>query len=318
MPKKPNLRVQIADEPKRRPYAAAVRFILRSDRDLKFEREVSLLVSNVEIIKLRDVPSKDSTEIHERTFEARVEGFTTASEAERAGLKLVLALLWTAVSRCIPMRLDYHTPLPCTVFDRTLPVPVRFTSEVTVQQRYGLSGIVPVMQQVWDVPEIDHQLLLSMELFASARLEVSDRARFVTLVSSLEPLAQTAEYPEAVISLVKRLTTEVTNADLESIPEEERESIRRSLLGRVHQLQFESIRHALLKTVRELLPGDTEALAVIDEAYGLRSEILHEGATDPYLDTKAAVVEDVIRLMYAAKLNKPLDSPVTRKIQGRP
>jgi len=42
--------------------------------------------------------------------------------------------------------------------------------------------------------DFDPKLLISMELFASARLESTERARFIGLVSSLEPLTAQESY----------------------------------------------------------------------------------------------------------------------------
>jgi hypothetical protein len=42
--------------------------------------------------------------------------------------------------------------------------------------------------------EVEEKLLVSMELFTSAKLETTDRAKFVGLVSAFEPLAQSEAY----------------------------------------------------------------------------------------------------------------------------
>jgi len=51
----------------------------------------------------------------------------------------------------------------------------------------------------------------------------------------------------------------------------------------------------LKKMVKTKLPNDSKSLEIITNAYGLRSKILHEGATDVDLDQKAIEVENVIK-----------------------
>lgn len=51
--------------------------------------------------------------------------------------------------------------------------------------------MVQLVNQIFSANiDVDEKLLVSMELFASARLETTERTRFVGLVSSLEPFAQ--------------------------------------------------------------------------------------------------------------------------------
>ncbi len=54
-----------------------------------------------------------------KLYRANIEGFATAGEAEAMGLKLSLALLWSAITKYFGIRLHYHSPLPCIVYDRT-------------------------------------------------------------------------------------------------------------------------------------------------------------------------------------------------------
>ena len=82
-----------------------------------------------------------------------------------------------------------------------------------------------------------------------------------------------------------------------------------SLEGRIRELSQESIRQAMLRIVRELLPGDKDAVEIIDNAYALRSKILHDGASDPYLGRKVSAVEDTIRRIYSARIGKTLKVP---------
>jgi hypothetical protein len=149
-----------------------------------------------------------------------------------------------------------------------------------------------------------------MELFAAARLEITERARFVSLVSSFEPLALPKDYPKGVSEMVKAFRNHLSDFSLPELSPQEASQIKKSLDGRLRALQKESIRQALLRTVRQLLPNDEEAVEVVDTAYDLRSKILHEGVTDPYIGTKTHAVESVLRRMFSARIGKPLKTPV--------
>src|SRR5437868_1214353 len=108
----------IATQAQRRPYGARVNFSLGDNDRLMFDGEVALLLSRDCIVRFR--PNEVSPEQPDRqTLTALVEGFASASEAEQAGLELSLSILWLAVSINCPLRLQYHTPLPCVVYDRT-------------------------------------------------------------------------------------------------------------------------------------------------------------------------------------------------------
>lgn len=52
-------------------------------------------------------------------FSLTLEGFPTARSAETGGLRLVQALLWTAVRMDFALRFEYNTYEPVAIFDRT-------------------------------------------------------------------------------------------------------------------------------------------------------------------------------------------------------
>jgi hypothetical protein len=311
--KKIKLLDEIDSEPRRRPYAACVDFLLGEDVEFSLEYPVTLLVTPTAIIQLKLAPEQPVGALqHFKKYRVEIEGFAKASEAETAGLRLATVLLWAAVSKRFTMRLDYHTPLPCVVYDRTASRG-GITCSATARSYWPLtphtfSGLLSA-----DILEsssaVDNQLLLSMELFAAARLEISDRARFISLVSSLEPLASQRTYPDSLKNIVERFQQEVAIYEIPEVPESDAARLKTSITARLSELQRESIRQAILRNVRELLPDNKNALRIIDEAYALRSRILHEGGSDPYLDQKISEIEDTIRLMFAARIGKELIVP---------
>ncbi len=59
--------------------------------------------------------------------------------------------------------------------------------------------------------------------------------------------------------------------------------------------------------IKEKLPDDKESLEIIEEAYGLRSKILHEGATDADLQKKGNEVERVIKSIIEKHVDELLN-----------
>jgi hypothetical protein len=289
-------RVTIQREPHRRPYGSRVDIVLGNSDRFAFDAEASLLVSNNCIVRLRPGTGTIGGDKVQK-ITAMIEGFATAGEAEQAGLKFSMSMLWLAISMACPLRLEYHTPLPCAVYDRTQRRGLTARGDAHLLRTSSAAKVVELIDQVFGSDfEVDRQLLLSMELFAAARLEITERARFIGLVSALEPLArqETLEtpVPELVHTFLEQLDATEGSSD----------SVRRSLEGRIRGLGRESIAQAIARLVMAQLPDDADALAVVKDAYSIRSTILHDGSTDADLDTKGRRVEAVIRRIYAAIL----------------
>lgn len=298
-------RETIQTRPERRPYGSRVGFTFGPSTQFEIAGEVSLLAH--EQLLVRVVPKQSAhpqLEAKSQHFDARVEAFATAGEAERAGLRFAQALLWAAISMRAPMRLEYRTPLPCEVYDRNRGGGIGFEGVAHVLVRNGPGILVEQLRPVFERDEeIDRRLLLSMELFAAARLEVTERARFIGLVSALEPLADAKQYDEPVLSFVREASELL--AKTEGIAERDRNSLR----GRLQFMRQESISRALTRLVEETLPGDDRVLEIVDDGYNVRSTILHSGSTEANLGEKSAEVEDALRKLYAARLGRPLFTP---------
>jgi hypothetical protein len=312
-------KVEIEIEPLRYPYAARVDFILGEDIELALDYPVSLLTSGNCNMQMRLSPDQPMGPLqHLKKVRILIEGYSTAGEAEAGGLQLSLALLWAAVSKRFTMRLDYHTPLPCIVYNRTAPT--GGDSMRAFGRSYwplSVHEFSELLEELMVNPiTVDRQLLLSMELYAASKLELSERAKFISLVSSLEPLAVPAEYPYIIEEMITDFCKQVKGMRLPELKPDEATRLRDSLEGRLRELTRESIRQAILRIIRELLPGDDKAIDIIDNAYALRSNILHGGVSDPYLDRKVSAVEDIIRRLYAARIGKPLKVAPLNIIEG--
>lgn len=268
------VRVFLSDKPSRNPYAAKITVTIGSNANLEFAGDVCLLVKESVIVTLQVLHREPRDEILNVTkVQALVEGFATAAEAEQYGLRLSLALLWTAISKQFSMRLDYHTPLPTMVYDRTQHGGMSMSAEGRVYRNLQVADFTKMLNQGLSSTSISTEnLLLSMELFTSAHMETTERARFIALVSSLEPLAKAKKLGPQVDTIIKQFGKELsTNEYID-------EKTKLSLNGQLQQLRKESIGQAIARVVRQLLPQNKEALQVIQEAYDLRSKILHEGA----------------------------------------
>jgi len=297
--KKPEPRQIIDESPNRRPYGSKVGIILDNGYQLRFQGEACLLVDDKSIVGI--LPSIDNPQ----KFDVYLEGFATACEAQQKGLKLSLALLWAAISTKASLRLDYHTPRPCMVYDRIQESGSRCMTSLSRTVAMDSSLMVDIVKEIFSANiDVDEKLLVSMELFASAGLETTERARFVGLVSSLEPLAQSEAYDhpeltELVDSFVSKLEENT------SIPE----NIKSSVKGRINELKKESISQAIKRRVKENFPENPDAVSTVEEAYNIRSKILHQGAFDADLEQKSNEIEDIIRQIYSCRLNSNLFVP---------
>lgn len=297
----------ISESPKRRPYASKISLVLGEGLKFGFDGEVCLLLDTNCIVRVQ--PEKEKINEKGKVLQkltATIEGFDTAGKAEQMGLKLSLALLWTAVSKKWNLKLDYHTPRPCMVFDRTQNAGgLRITGHATLHVRSSANKVSELINEVLSkTMEVDLKLLISMELFASARLESTERAKFIGLVSALEPLATQESYDnEEVEKIISSFIYRIN--ETKTIPE----NIRNSLTGRARSLSRESVSQAVARFVGKYFPENTEIIKFVKEAYDIRSSILHEGTFDADLDEKGKFLEDVIRHIYSQILGLDLLFP---------
>jgi hypothetical protein len=239
-----------------------------------------------------------------RRLELRLEGFSTATSAEEQGRQLSQAVLWMAISLNYGLRLSYRTREPSTVFER-------LKARGDTAWGEGEVGWQPqvVLEQLvagFAAPVPDLQTLLSMEIFCSASLEASDRAKFLTAVSALEPLAESQPLGREVDDFVDqclRLLRANTSIDGKH---------RLSLEGRLRDLKCESIRQALRRVMRMRVPDYPAAFDVAYSAYTIRSKLIHEGRLPDYdIDIVAETrkIGNLLRLIYAESLGLKLFAP---------
>jgi len=291
-------RKAIGERPKRRPYASKVAFELNRG-GFEFPESCSILVHNGSVIELNVATGKGVGE--PRQVNVAIQGFASASVAEENGLKLSQAILWAAITRRVPLRLNYHTPYPSIVYDRTLQRGGGFSMTADGYVYSKFDHFVESLKELFDRDDpLDPKLLVSMELFTSARLEATERTRFLGMVSSLEPIAEQRAHAPAVAEMVDDFLQHLNDRTID-------DSVRNSLRGSIQRLKQESVGFAIKRMIRELLPDETTAVALVTHAYNIRSSLLHDGQADADLDVITRDLEQLIRRLIAVRLGRELD-----------
>lgn len=293
-------RAVIVGQPDKRPYGVRVRVHVQKSGALGSVEEVSVPLDAGPFIVIG--PGRSNPWEGGKKYVVTLEGFSTAAAAEAAGRRLVQALLWMAVSTDAPLRLDYRSYTSASVYERN-------RSAGVTAEAYGEVSFSPqiVLGELYDAyatfAEPDERLQLSMEIFCAARLEASQRAVFLLLVSALEPLAKSISLGNDVEAFVDEAISRLKQNQTISA------DLRSSLEGRLGQLKQESIRQALRRFIRKSLPDDLDAVQLIDDAYSLRSQLVHDGLPadlDTDLERESIAIAQVTRKLYAAVLGRKL------------
>lgn len=275
----------------KRPYGARVTFQLLNSASIGELENVTLLLESGAIATIS--PARSASWEAGRRFQVMVEGFRTATVAEEEGIRLAQSLLLSAVSMNFGLRLNYQAHEPAVVFERFRSTGASMSAEATVG--WGQPTVLAELLGTSSCPLLDRKLLLSMELYCAAFLEPNERARFVTIVSALEPLAKQQDLGPSIQTFVSDMVSALSkaaNIDLR---------LQNSLRGRILQLRQESVRQALLRLSGTWFPERPDVRARIERAYALRSELLHEGTLlDPDIDIGSEIgqISKVLRAIF--------------------
>lgn len=161
-----------------------------------------------------------------------------------------------------------------SVFPEELPV--RF---VSVSARAVIGGSTEkfkrefcrAFESAWD---LSSKQMLSLELYAASKFEVSLRARFLTLISAVEALVESQSEKPEIVGLLNCLIKIANNQLIE--PD------RGLLTSRLGDLKSKSI-SGLCKEFVEGYIGEEKA-KLFSSAYGIRSKILHKGDVPAGID----------------------------------
>ncbi len=230
-----NKRYNIHSDPTKWPYGSKITLFLNGERSFKLEGATCLLVDDNYVVRF-EPGSKLSVQNEIKNPEFQVwniclEGFTTASEAEKTGIRFAASLLWSAISKNYPIRLIYNTSFPCEVYNRNASQGWSLESYCHSNYPEDVISTVEGLKEIFcSKIEIEPKLLLAMELFATAPLEITQKARFVMLITSLEALADQESYGKEVTQVIALCKAEI--AKIPSVSED----IKSSIYGRLKWL----------------------------------------------------------------------------------
>ena len=291
------------------PYGAKVTIFLNGMVKFELDIEDKLIKLNDKLV-IKFTQNKNSNSSFQeitvpgfQVWDVSILGFQTACEAERAGLKLAESLFWLSISRNFPIRFVYNKSLPCTVFDRTRGPSFQCFGHGYSEQTENKNDIVSCIKEVFTSkvePIIDRErLLLAMELYSSSNLEITQKSKFISLITSLEALSEQEDYTKYISFVedkIKELKKAIESQDEANIPKK----VKNSLKGRIgKELLRESVNQAVLGMMQQCSVDTTEHKKIFRLAYDTRSELLHNGKTDEYLPELNQQPSELIRNIFA-------------------
>lgn len=130
------------------------------------------------------------------------------------------------------------------------------------------------------------KLQLAISLYSASHYEVSDNAKFITLVNVLEALKKQEEIPDATKEVLKSAKLLIKEKrDLCKKNSEEWIELEH-LISRTGQLKKQSVKKSIKKFISEIIKenielGDQkETSKKISDIYDLRSKLLHDSIAD--------------------------------------
>jgi hypothetical protein len=234
-----------------------------------------------------------------------LDAFASASEAERAGRLLTTSFLWFAAFKRVTIGFRKRTgDYLFAIRDRTQSAGITGEGKGRFFYKVAPDELASVAEQAFKAEiDVSQSVLISMEFFAAARLESTQRARFISLMTALEALAEQADYGDELGKVLFEFAREIESHPKLQGPD--MTPLRTSLSGRIRQLRTESVRQAILRTVRQHV-DDENAVRFVDKAYGIRSKMLHEGHQVAELPALCNGIESVLVRVYSSMLQLPL------------
>jgi hypothetical protein len=289
------------------PYGVDVALVLGSDVELEMDAlQVEMPLIDDVVFRLRQRqrnPREEAANL--KRVAVRLEAFRSAGAAEEGGKRLILGLFWAAVSKRFTFGVErWVGDFPFSIFERGRAAGLSVRAEGRAFFRVTPDEFLELVRAGFSsTVEASPSLFASLELYAAARMELTERARFITLVTALEALCVQREYGSNVDALVRELV-----GHAERFQGIDDDALKASLIGRIRQLRTESVRQAILRTVRENI-SEGDAVGFVDEAYGTRSKILHEGVRIESLHETSSRFDDVLRRIYSSLFGLSLRTP---------
>ena len=252
-------------------YAFRIRCKLTGDNfDIK-ENTSLVLPAPTPPIQVMSVQSKD--QLGNRTLILQGGGFSSEEEARAAGMPVKTAIMLAglllgvgidvgpnqaqALGLQVVPEINRATTLGVT-FDRpVLKKPISNSNlEEKVAESYAPDKVLTKKQT------------LAAQLYNQSHFQSSDAARFLTLISAIEALADQRSKPPATVALIDRMMEMAAAA---GNPDDLNNG-----LGNLKQESIRSACRRLVETSGEK-PVDTHAARTFARAYKIRSTLLHEG-----------------------------------------
>lgn len=254
------------------PYSVRMQLVLGSNIELLLDGDdVRLPFAGSYTLRIVRERTPAREEARDQTrIAVHLDAFSSASEAERAGRLLTTSLLWFASFKRVTIGFRKRTgDYLFAIRDRTQSPGITMEGEGRAFYKVAPDELASVAEQAFKAEiDVSQSVLISMEFFAAARLESTQRARFVSLMTALEALAKQADYGDELGSVLVEIARQIESHP--TIQGPELKSLRTSLSGRIRQLRIESVRQAIIRTVRQHV-DDEDAVRFVDEAYGIRS-----------------------------------------------
>lgn len=216
-----------------------------------------------------------------------------------AGKKLVRQMF--GIEDDVPIHNDVHG---LTVYEDSDPEP-RFVG-VSGKARVGRNkdSFVAAIRRGFALGEnLSDRQVLAAEMYNLSHFEGSLRARFVTLVTSVECVAQPEDLPPEIHTLVDDLLRLAKQHDALSGLATNDPTVRDSLLGRLEALKRESIGKACERVVGRLL--DAPSRVQFKQWYDVRSKMVHTGKTPAAVDlgTEVTRLDEMVSKLLLADID---------------
>jgi len=148
---------------------------------------------------------------------------------------------------------------------------------------------------------VTEKQVLASEIYANSFFDISQRSRFITLVTAVEALLELAERPDSTQSLVTNFIAQTQSAPIDQVT-------KNSIRGSLEWLRKESISQAGRNLANSLLPKTNyegkPAGNFFAFCYEQRSRLLHRGETEEGIDVSqlASAMEAFVANLLIASL----------------
>lgn len=179
----------------------------------------------------------------------------------------------------------------------------------TITSGIGLGKVVEALEEGlrYPTPEhglANHKLRLAFEIYASSFFESSQSARFLTLMTALETLAEPASRPEPMADFVRSFVDQLQRRrdDLVGLCGEPE---FKSLLGSLENLREKSISQKIRSLLQTTLTDTPESvhLSNFSKIYRVRSRLVHEGlAVNTEIDAAISTLDILVPALLRSLL----------------